>query len=102
MLSDAEQRTLAQIETALRQDDPAFVERFGTVPSARRPTFCGMTTRGWLVAFVVAACLAWLYESAELAVAALAALGAGVSLWSLSLDGVEPGPPGDGGHRPGI
>ena len=36
MISDAEQRRLAEIETVLRRDDPAFVQRFNRRRLARR------------------------------------------------------------------
>lgn len=87
MLNDAEQRTLARIETGLQQDDPAFVARFDRAcTAARRPRLLGMTAGLWLLAFVVGALLAWLYESAALSVVAMSALGIAVSLWSLSAE----------------
>jgi hypothetical protein len=36
MISDAEQRRLAEIETVLRRDDPAFVRRFDEQPPTLR------------------------------------------------------------------
>jgi Protein of unknown function (DUF3040) len=36
MLSDAEERRLAQIESLLRADDPRFVRRFDVEPRRRR------------------------------------------------------------------
>ncbi len=55
MLSDAEQRRLAQIELALWVEDPAFVRRFGTggrQPGRRRRLIAWL---GWLVLAAVAA-----------------------------------------------
>jgi hypothetical protein len=82
MLSDAEQRRLAEIETGLQRDDPAFVERFAG-RGARTGLRRGMTPRVWLLAAVVASGVAWLLESAVVALIALSAFSVGMSLWSL-------------------
>jgi hypothetical protein len=50
MLSDSEQRRLAEIESRLSNDDPAFVHRFGrSTPEGR------LRRRRW-IAVVVAIC----------------------------------------------
>jgi hypothetical protein len=50
MLSENEQRRLAEIESSLSGDDPGFVHRFG------RRTFDGRRRRRRLVAVLVAIC----------------------------------------------
>ena len=57
MLSDAEQRRLAQIEAGLRADDPSFARRFDRrpTPSRRRRVIAGSVLIVSLAVLVVAA-----------------------------------------------
>jgi hypothetical protein len=86
MLSDAEQRTLTEIETGLRQDDPAFVREFSDArwrsPSTRR----GGIVRGWLLLGALAFGFAWLLSSALLVVVGMAALSVGMTWWAVPVD----------------
>lgn len=95
MLSDAEERNLAEIETGLRQDDPAFVQRFADAAGkGAEETWLGMTRHVWFVIFAVAASVAWLLENTAMAVVAMTAFAVGITLWSLS-DRTTVNPPQD-------
>jgi hypothetical protein len=82
MLSDAEQRRLAEIETSLRADDPGFAERFDVQwrrPRRRRiRALCAMPLT-MVVTFIALAAGSPLVATAGL-VATIAALG----LWIFS------------------
>jgi DUF3040 family protein len=69
MLSDAEQRRLAEIETVLRLDDPTFVWRFDA--GWRMPG-------GWRVLGLVAVALAGLLTMAALTAGSLGTAGLGL------------------------
>jgi hypothetical protein len=81
MLSDAEQRTLTEIELGLRSEDPRFVERFGAGVPSQPDGWGGMTARGWLIAAALTMVLAVLMTSGAMAVVALAAAGVSAGLW---------------------
>jgi hypothetical protein len=82
MLSDAEQHRLTQIESHLRSEDPAFVQRFdGRARPRLRP---GRRNLLALVAVIVAVTVVGvgLYvSSVPTVVVALTALGGVVGLW---------------------
>ena len=82
MLSDREQRRLTQIESQLKADDPAFVQRFDD--RGRRRVRLGRRDRVALVAVVAAVTvvgIALFVGSVVIAVVALTAIGAIVGLW---------------------
>jgi hypothetical protein len=84
MLSDAEQQTLTEIETGLRQEDPVLVQQFIDDPwSSRRPTRRGEIVRGWLIIGAVALLSAWLLGSALLVVVGLSAISVGMTWWAV-------------------
>ena len=96
MLSDAEQRTLTEIETGLQQDDPAFVQRFGdTGRRSRRLTRSGDFVRTWLIIGVLALFVAWVLKSALLIVIGLSALGVAITWWAVPVD-IDSRAPRDG------
>jgi hypothetical protein len=87
MLSDAEQRTLTEIETGLRQDDPAFVREFSDARwGSRRSTRRGGIVRAWLLLGALAFGFAWLLSSALLVVVGLSALSVGMTWWAVPVD----------------
>lgn len=70
MISDAEQRRLAEIESALRRDDPAFVEQFN-----RRPLAPWKRCVWAILAVLVVSALAWVLGGALTAVIVLSVIG---------------------------
>jgi hypothetical protein len=87
MLNDADHRTLTEIETGLRQDDPAFVQRFSDTEWRRRPpTRGGEIMRTWLIIGVLAVCFAWLLKNALLVVVGLSAISVGITWWAVPVD----------------
>jgi hypothetical protein len=87
MLSDAEQQTLTEIETGLRQDDPVLVQQFSDNRwPGRRPTRRGEIVRGWLIIGALALLSAWLLGSALLVVVGLSAIAVGVTWWAVPAD----------------
>lgn len=86
MLSEAEQRTLTEIETGLRHDDPALVRRFDDGWRSRRSTRHVGIVRGWLLIGAVALGFAWLLGSALLVVVALSAMSVGMTWWAVPVD----------------
>jgi hypothetical protein len=96
MLSDAEQRTLTEIETGLQQDDPAFVQQFSdSGRRSRRHTVSSEIMWTWLIVGVLALCFAWLLKSALLVVIGLSAIGAGIMWWAVPVD-IDSRAPRDG------
>ena len=93
MLSDAEQRTLIEIETGLESEDPAFVLQFGdTGRRSRQPARRGAIVRGWMTVAAFALAFAWLLESALLVVVGLSAISVGATWWAVrvEIDGRAP------------
>jgi hypothetical protein len=94
MLSDAEQRRLAQIEHELRSDDPEFAERFNRVTLRCPQEWRGMTAGGWLLAAALLMGLAVLMASGGMALIALSAAGVSAGMWLTrsirSSDGRQP------------
>jgi hypothetical protein len=76
MISDAERRRLAEIESSLRAEDARFVHRFET--SSRRRNALALTEIIAAVAITVAALV---LGSVPLAVCGLVGLGATVGIW---------------------
>jgi hypothetical protein len=81
MLSDSEQRRLAEIENEMRSEDPEFAERFGHVTLRCPQEWLGMTTRGWLLAAALVMALAVLMGSAGMALIALSVAGVSAGMW---------------------
>jgi Flp pilus assembly protein TadB len=82
MLSDAEQRQLTAIESQLRQDDPAFVERFtGRWDRRRHGQWRGLAALAALVVAVAAAVVGLMLTSVPTVVIAVTAVGSTVGLW---------------------
>ncbi len=82
MLSDPEQRRLTQIESQLRSEDPAFVQRFDD--RGRRRVPLGRRDLVALVAVIVAVtvvAIGLFVGSVGTVVVALTAVGASVGLW---------------------
>jgi hypothetical protein len=87
MLTDAEQRTLTDIEAGLQQDDPAFAQRFRDIGRrSRRPTRRGEIVGAWLLIGVLALGFAWPLKSALLVVVGLSALSVGITWWAVPAD----------------
>jgi hypothetical protein len=87
MLNDAEQRTLTEIETGLRQDDSAFVQRFADIGwRSRRPTRSGEIVRTWLIIGVLALGFGWLLKNALLVIVGLSALSVAITWWAVPVD----------------
>jgi hypothetical protein len=84
MLSDAEHRTLTEIEVGLRQDDPVLVQQLsGNRRPSRRPARRGEIVRGWLTIAALALLSAWLLGSALLVVVGLTAISVGMTWWAV-------------------
>jgi hypothetical protein len=79
MLSDAEQRRLAAIESSLQADDPKFVRRFNAGFRRRRGQL--RAARIGFAASLVAVVTALAFGSVVVAIVALVAAGAGAGLW---------------------
>ena len=80
MLSDAEQRRLAEIESSLRAEDPAFVHPFDAQPRPqRRRTVVASVA---LTVAVTITTVALAAGSVPAAVIGLIAAGATVGLWA--------------------
>jgi hypothetical protein len=78
MISDAERRRLAEIESSLRADDPAFVRRFGSGRRRRRRL---LVLSLELVGAVTATVVALTYRNVPVVVGGLVAIGASVGIW---------------------
>jgi hypothetical protein len=78
MISDAERRRLAEIESSLQADDPAFVRRFKSRRRQRRRTVLLSLE---LVGAVTITVVALMYRNVPMAVVGLAAIGASVGIW---------------------
>jgi hypothetical protein len=78
MNSDAERRRLAEIESSLQADDPAFVRRFTSGRRQRRRTVLLSLV---LVGAVTITVVALVYRNVPMAVLGLAAIGASVGIW---------------------
>jgi hypothetical protein len=85
MLNEHEQRTLAEIESTLGVDDPAFVRRFaGTVdPPSRQQRLWVAIVIG--VAGLVGAFLGLRYTSVPTAVVAICTVGVAGAVWTWPL-----------------
>ncbi len=86
MLSEAEQRRLAEIESALRADDPTFVHRFETA----RPGPHRRRTIGAVLAVIVAVTVTvvgLVGGSVAVAVLGVTAIGAAAGVWAIRRDG---------------
>lgn len=82
MLSDAERRRLAEIETQLRTDDPDFVQGFDDPGRRGRRTGQRHLTAAFAALSAVLLCgLGLGYGNVGTLVLALAAVGATVRLW---------------------
>jgi hypothetical protein len=82
MLSDAEQRQLTVIESLLREDDPAFVQRFSSRwDRRRRGTWRGLAALLALAVAVATAVIGLVFVSVPTVVIALTAVGAAAGLW---------------------
>jgi hypothetical protein len=94
MLSDAEQRRLAEMESGLRSADPGFVERFDRVLRHHPRNWDAMTARRWLIVAALIMGLAVLISSVAMVLFALSVAGVGAGLWGTdhnrSLDGRQP------------
>jgi hypothetical protein len=77
MLSDGEQRRLADIESALRADDPRFVHRLESRRPRRRTVLAVIA----LVVAVTVTVVALVVRSVPLAVFGLVATGGVVGAW---------------------
>lgn len=86
MLSDAEQRRLAEIEQAMRADDPSFARRISTAPQSTTVHWVGLGPVGWLMVAVTGLCLAMLLRSGVTAVVALSAACLSLGLWAAEDD----------------
>ena len=83
MLSDAEQRRLAEIERELRAHDPSFARRIAdAAPPSRSISWCGVGAAGWLVVAALAGCLSLLSKSGWMALMALSAVCLSMVLWA--------------------
>jgi hypothetical protein len=80
VLSDSEQRRLAEIELGLQSEDPEFTERFGHALQRGAPRW-RMTARGWLIAAALLAGLAVLTGNAAIVLLALSVAGVSAGLW---------------------
>jgi hypothetical protein len=80
MLSDAEQRRLAEIESSLQAEDPVFVQRFDAQPLPRRRRTLA-ASMALLMAVTVTA-MALVVGSVPAAVIGLIAAGATIGLWA--------------------
>jgi hypothetical protein len=78
MISDAERRRLAEIESSLQADDPAFVRRFGSGRRRRRRL---LVLSLELVGAVTVTVVALAYRNVPVAVGGLVAIGASVGIW---------------------
>ncbi len=82
MLSDAEQRRLTEIESELRSDDPAFVERFDDGGQRRsRQRWRGLAALLGLSVAVTAAGFGLVLGEVGAAIAALTAIAVGTAMW---------------------
>jgi len=81
MLSDAERRTLTEIERGLRSEDPEFADRFGHVMQGRPHKWRGMTARAWLIAAALIMGLAVLMASVGIALIAVTVAGVSAAMW---------------------
>ena len=84
MLSDAEQRRLAEIELGLRSEDPEFANRFGPVMPSRPNIWRGMTAGAWLIAAALIMGLAVLTTSLGIALMAVSVAGVSAAIWLTS------------------
>lgn len=83
MLSEAEQRRLAEIERELREQDPSFARRLSDpAPPPSSARWCGMDALGWLVIAVLATGPAILLKSGAVALIAVSAVCVSMSLWA--------------------
>ena len=80
MLSDAEQRRLAEIESSLRAEDPVFVQRFDAQPRPRRRR--AVVASVALIVAVAITAVALVVGSVPAAVVGLVAAGATIGLWA--------------------
>lgn len=82
MLSDSEQQRLIEMESKLRLDDPALVERFGN--HRRQPARRWWRASAALLSLSIAVTVVGfglVLSNAGIAVAGLTAVSAGVALW---------------------
>ncbi|GIF01144.1 DUF3040 domain-containing protein [Paractinoplanes rishiriensis] len=87
MLSEAEQRQLAEIERGLRTQDPSFARRISGAGPGRSPVRrYKLSSVGWLAAATLAACLAILFSSGWIAVIALTAACLSMGAWAAEGD----------------
>jgi len=85
VLSDAEQRRLAEIESALRADDPSFVQRFETArPDRRRRRTIGAVLA--VVAAMTVTVVGLVGGSVAVAVFGVTAIGAAIGIWATRRD----------------
>lgn len=81
MLSNAEQRSLTEIERGLRLTDPEFVDRLAQVMPSRPPKWRGMSARAWLLTAVLIMGVAALMTSLGVALLAVSVAGVSAAIW---------------------
>lgn len=79
MLSDAEQRRLAEIESSLQAEDPKFVHRFAARPDGGRRQL--IVARVGLGASLMTVFVALAFGIVLVAIIGVAAAGASIGLW---------------------